>query len=84
METIEAERKSLWAIGAQPARFEPATSLQVIMEAPSDVIAMAIVIRAIGAGHLRSTKTTRLYTAQEATRAMKKAGGASYAASSVK
>lgn len=57
---------------------------QVIMDAPNDVTAMAIVIRAIGAGHLRSTKTTRLYTTQEATRAMKKAAGASYAAPSAK
>jgi uncharacterized protein with GYD domain len=51
-----------------------------MLEAPNDVVAMAIVIRAIGPGHLRSTKTTRLFTPQEAMKAMKKAGEGTYTA----
>src|SRR5512141_362255 len=50
----------------------------IIFEAPNDVVAMAIVMRAISPGHLRATKTTRLYTPQEAMRAMKKAGAGTY------
>lgn len=51
-----------------------------ILEAPNDMTAMAFAIRAIGPGHLRATKTTRLYTPQEALKAMKKAGADTFAA----
>jgi len=45
----------------------------VIVEMPDDVAAMAFSIRAMNAGHVRGTKTTRLYTAQEMMATMKKA-----------
>lgn len=50
----------------------------VIVDLPDDIAAMAFVLRAIGAGHVRSTKTTRLYTGQEMMEAMKMAGKESY------
>lgn len=53
---------------------------QAVLEASNDVTAMAMVIRAIGPGHLRATKTTRLFTPQEAMKAMKKAGEGTYRA----
>ena len=55
-----------------------------ILEAPNDVTAMAMVIRAIGPGHVRASKTTRLFTPQEAMKAMKKAGQGTYQAPSGK
>jgi uncharacterized protein with GYD domain len=49
-----------------------------IFEAPDDVSAAAVAVAAAGAGHVRSTKTTRLLTAQEAVEVMRKAGSAAY------
>jgi uncharacterized protein with GYD domain len=52
----------------------------VHLEAPDDTTAMAGIISAITPGHLKATKTTRLYTPAEATEAMRKADNVSYAA----
>jgi uncharacterized protein with GYD domain len=49
-----------------------------IFEAPDDVSAAAVAVAAAGAGHVKSTKTTRLLTAQEAVEVMRKAGSAAY------
>ncbi len=46
----------------------------VIVETADDVSAMALVFRAIGGGHLRTTKTTRLYSSDEVLAALGKAG----------
>ncbi len=51
-----------------------------IIEAPDDVTAMAMALRAVGGGHLRTTRTTRLFTAREIVEALTKAGETGYAA----
>jgi len=51
-----------------------------IVEAPDDTSATAAVIAAAAPGHLRSTRTTRLMSVQEAMEAMRKAGTLSYQA----
>lgn len=48
----------------------------VLSDVPDDTTAAALAISAAAAGHVRSIKTTRLFTAQEAVAAMKKAGSA--------
>ena len=50
----------------------------VIADLPDDVTAMSFILRAVGPGHVKATKTTRLFTAQEAMAAMKKAGQETY------
>ena len=52
----------------------------VIYEAPDDTTAMAIIVAAVSAGHVRASKTTRLMSVEEAMEAMRKAGGQSYEA----
>jgi uncharacterized protein with GYD domain len=52
----------------------------VLSDLPDDTSAAALAIAAAAAGHVRSIKTTRLFTAAEALSAMKKAGGAGYKA----
>jgi uncharacterized protein with GYD domain len=54
----------------------------VLIEAPDDVSATAMVLAAIAPGHVKSTRTTRLMTVDETMEAMRKAGGATYAAPS--
>ncbi|TAK24072.1 MAG: GYD domain-containing protein [Chloroflexota bacterium] len=54
----------------------------IVSEGPDDITAMAIVIAAIAPGHVRATRTTRLYSPDEAIAAMKMAGTASYSAPS--
>jgi uncharacterized protein with GYD domain len=49
-----------------------------IYEAPDDVAAGAVVLAAARRGHLRATKTTRLFTAEEGMEMMRKAGGTAY------
>jgi uncharacterized protein with GYD domain len=49
-----------------------------IFEAPDDTTASAMVMAAISPGHAKASKTTKLLTVQEATEAMRKAGGVSY------
>ena len=46
----------------------------VISEAPSDIAIMAAVASSISAGHVKSTKTTKLMTSDEAMTAMADAG----------
>ena len=48
----------------------------VLSDVPDDTSAAALAMAAVAAGHVRSIKTTRLFTAQEAVAAMKKAGSA--------
>ena len=50
----------------------------LIGEAPDDVAMTAGVIAAIGPGHIRATKTTRLMSPEEAMAAMRKAGEIAY------
>ena len=52
----------------------------VILEAPDDTTAMAIVLAAAAPGHLKTTRTTRLIPPSEAVAAMRKAQGAGYEA----
>src|ERR1700687_3103764 len=47
----------------------------VLSDVPDDVSAAARAMAPAAAGHVRSIKTTRLFTTQEAVAAMKKAGG---------
>ena len=51
-----------------------------LIEARDDKTALAVVIAALAPGHVRATKTTRLYTVKETLVALKKAGGAGYSA----
>ena len=50
----------------------------MLLEAPDDTSAVAGVLAAIGAGHLKSIKTTKLLTVEETMQAMRKAGELSY------
>jgi uncharacterized protein with GYD domain len=50
-----------------------------IYEVPDNVTAMTTVLTAITPGHLKATKTTVLYTVEEAMEAMAKAGKLSFA-----
>ena len=45
-----------------------------ICEAPNDTAMMAAMASAVSAGHLRSTKTTKLFTSEEAISAFTEAG----------
>jgi uncharacterized protein with GYD domain len=53
-----------------------------ILEAPDDVTANALVLGVIAPGHIRVTKTTRLYTPAEIITSLKKAQGLNYKAPS--
>ena len=46
----------------------------VVVEAPDDTTVTAAIVAALGAGHLRASSTTRLFTAQEMMEALRKAG----------
>ncbi|HZU11607.1 MAG TPA: GYD domain-containing protein [Chloroflexota bacterium] len=52
----------------------------VIFEAPDSKTALSIVLAAVTPGHLKATRTTELFTMQEMTDALKKAGGVHYPA----
>jgi len=52
----------------------------VILEAPDETTAMAAVLAAIAPGHLKATKTTVLFTVEQAMEAMGKAGEIVYPA----
>jgi uncharacterized protein with GYD domain len=52
----------------------------VILEAPDDTTAVALVLAAVAPGHLRATRTTRLISPSEAMESMRKAQGAGYQA----
>jgi len=51
-----------------------------ILDAPDDTTANAIVLAAAAPGHIRKTKTTRLYSPAEMVDVLKKAQGAGYKA----
>jgi uncharacterized protein with GYD domain len=51
-----------------------------ILEAPDDITAMAIVVAAGAPGHLKASRTTRLFTSSEFMAALKKSQGAGYKA----
>jgi uncharacterized protein with GYD domain len=53
-----------------------------IFEAPDDITASAIVLAASSPGHVKTTKTTRLFTVQETMEMMRKAGTVTYEAPS--
>ena len=50
----------------------------VIYELPDDVTASAAIMAAIAPGHLKATKTTKLFTMEEAMESMRKAGEVVY------
>ena len=52
----------------------------VLLDAPDDVTATAVIMAATVPGHLKTTRTTRLLTVEEGMQAMRKAGAAAYAA----
>lgn len=52
----------------------------VLCDMPDDVTAMALAVAAVAPGHLRSTKTTRLFSAAEMVEALRKSHGAGYQA----
>ena len=52
----------------------------VIVEAPDDTAATALAIAAVSAGHLKTTKTTKLLSVEEGLDAMRRAGTLSYSA----
>ena len=54
----------------------------VLLEAPDDQTATAVVIAAIAPGHVKATKTTRLMSVEETLGALRKAGQQSYRAPS--
>jgi uncharacterized protein with GYD domain len=54
----------------------------ILMEAPDNQTAAALVIAAVSPGHLKSVKTTVLLTAEEAISALRKAETASFQAPS--
>lgn len=54
----------------------------VLVEAPDDTAANAAVIAVTAPGHLKATRTTRLFSVEEAMEAMRKAGAISYKAPS--
>lgn len=50
----------------------------VLYEAPDEGTAMAMIIAAVAPGHLKATRTTRMFTMEETMAAARKAGGGSY------
>lgn len=52
----------------------------VILEAPDETTAMTVVLAAIAPGHLKATKTTVLFSVEQAMKAMGKAGAIVYPA----
>jgi uncharacterized protein with GYD domain len=54
----------------------------VLYEAPEDISASIGILAAVSAGHLKATKTTRLFTVEEAMEAMHRARGVTFPAPS--
>lgn len=50
------------------------------MEAPNEAAITAVLLAAIGAGHIRASKTTQLLTPSAAMEAMRQAGAAGFKA----
>jgi hypothetical protein len=51
-----------------------------MLEAPSEDAVLSMLLAAVAPGHVKATKTTTLFTPQQAVQAMRKAGTASYRA----
>jgi uncharacterized protein with GYD domain len=56
----------------------------LIFEAPDDTAANAAVIAVIAPGHVKTTRTTRLFSVEETMEAMRKAGAIPYKAPEAK
>ena len=56
--------------------------VMVLTEMPDDNSALATSLAAVTPGHLKSIKTTRLFTVEESMEAMRKAGSVNYPAPS--
>jgi uncharacterized protein with GYD domain len=52
----------------------------IMLEAPDESTVLSLLIAAIAPGHVKATRTTVLFTSQQAMAAMRKAGSASYRA----
>lgn len=50
----------------------------IILEAPNETTVLSVLLAAISPGHVKATKTTTLFTVQQAMEAMRKAGSVSY------
>jgi len=50
----------------------------LLFEAPDDITANAVIVASMAPGHLRVTRTTRLFTAEETLEIMRKAGGVNF------
>lgn len=51
-----------------------------LVEGPDDITQIASVLAVIAPGHVKATKTTKLFTVDEMLEALKKAGGLTYKA----
>ena len=51
----------------------------VLFEAPDDTAAVAALVAALGPGHIKAIKTTKLVSVEDTMAALQKAGGLSYA-----
>jgi uncharacterized protein with GYD domain len=54
----------------------------LLYEAPEDISASAAILAGVSAGHLKLSKTTRLFTVEETMEMMSRAGGISFPAPS--
>lgn len=50
----------------------------LLFEAPDDVTANAVIVASMAPGHLKVTRTTRLFTPTETVEIMRKAGGITF------
>ncbi len=51
----------------------------LLFEAPDDITANAVIVATMAPGHLRVTRTSRLFTAEETMEIMRKAGTVNFA-----
>ncbi len=51
----------------------------VLFEAPDDVAAVAGLVAALGPGHIKAIKTTKLVSVEDTMEALRRAGGLAYA-----
>ncbi len=51
----------------------------VLFEAPDDAAAVAALVAALGPGHIKTIKTTKLLSVEDTMDALRRAGGLSYA-----
>ena len=50
----------------------------LLFEAPDEITANAVIVASMAPGHLRVTRTSRLFTAEETLGIMRKAGGVNF------